>query len=93
MLCNFCVLSVGHSGVFIKQAAGETAFEIWCRVYAPCYQEAGSKVGIYNMAVCGYVLSCTEMPSVISSPQKGTRTEEKTQIRLTFLASCRVTPG
>lgn len=34
----------------IKLAAGEAAFESCCLVYIRCYQEAGSKVGIYNTA-------------------------------------------
>lgn len=41
-------MSAGQSGVSIKLAA---AFESWCLVYIHCYQEAGSKVGIYNAAV------------------------------------------
>lgn len=34
----------------IKLAAREAAFESCCLVYIRCYQEAGSKVGIYNTA-------------------------------------------
>lgn len=34
----------------IEQAAGEKAFESRCLVCIRCYQEAGSKVGIYNGA-------------------------------------------
>lgn len=33
-----------------KLAAGETAFETRCLVYIHCYQEGGSKVGIYSVA-------------------------------------------
>lgn len=43
-------MSARQSGVSIKQAAGEEAFGSWCLVYVRCYQEAGSKVGIYNGA-------------------------------------------
>lgn len=44
------VLSTGRSGASIKLAAREAAFESCCLVYICCYQEAGSKVGIYNTA-------------------------------------------
>lgn len=73
------VLSAGQSGVSIKLAAGETAFESWCLVYIHCYQEAGSKVGIYNAAAW-------KMPSVMSSAKSGTSLAQKTSTRLAYFS-------
>lgn len=57
-----CVVSAGQSGVSIKLAAGETAFEIWCLVYIHCYQEGGSKAGIYN--VVAWMITLREFTEV-----------------------------
>ena len=64
----------------IKPAAGEFAFECGCLVYIRCYQEAGSKVGIYSSVD----------PSAVSSPKSGTslgQKPHKVHTRLTSLIS------
>ena len=61
---------------------GETAFKII--VYIRCYQEAGSKVGIYNSASC----CCRMMPSVRVHQSAEQAQCKKTQDKIYLCAPC-----